>query len=70
MRAPKELTQIHPLGKSPVITDGDLVVAESGEASASLSYAACNLVAYERFQDMVSLDTWSDRVRTCVSGMW
>ena len=28
--APKELFDIHPLGKSPVITDGDLVVAESG----------------------------------------
>jgi glutathione S-transferase len=28
--APPELKQIHPLGKSPVITDGDLVVAESG----------------------------------------
>ena len=28
--APPELTSIHPLGKSPVITDGDLTVAESG----------------------------------------
>ena len=27
--APPELKRIHPLGKSPVITDGDLVVAES-----------------------------------------
>ncbi len=27
--APKELKKIHPLGKSPVITDGDRVVAES-----------------------------------------
>lgn len=27
--APPELKQIHPLGKSPVITDGELVVAES-----------------------------------------
>jgi glutathione S-transferase len=30
MLAPPELRQIHPLGKSPVITDGDLTVAESG----------------------------------------
>lgn len=30
MLAPPELKAIHPLGKSPVITDGDLVVAESG----------------------------------------
>ncbi len=28
--APKELLDVHPLGKSPVITDGDLTVAETG----------------------------------------
>lgn len=28
--APPELTAIHPLGKSPVVTDGDTTVAESG----------------------------------------
>jgi len=28
--APKSLEAIHPLGKSPVITDGDVTVAESG----------------------------------------
>lgn len=28
--APKELFEVHPLGKSPVITDGDVTVAESG----------------------------------------
>ncbi|WP_375463838.1 glutathione S-transferase [uncultured Methylobacterium sp.] len=28
--APPELRAVHPLGKSPVITDGDVVVAESG----------------------------------------
>src|SRR5262245_7428786 len=28
--APPELKKIHPLGKSPVVTDGDRVVAESG----------------------------------------
>ena len=28
--APPELKQVHPLGKSPVITDGALTVAESG----------------------------------------
>ncbi|KAG8805068.1 hypothetical protein FRC18_006898 [Serendipita sp. 400] len=28
--APPELKKIHPLGKSPIITDGDLVIAESG----------------------------------------
>ena len=30
MLAPPELSAVHPLGKSPVLTDGDLVVAESG----------------------------------------
>jgi glutathione S-transferase len=30
MLAPPELREIHPLGKSPVITDGDVTVAESG----------------------------------------
>jgi len=35
--APPELRQVHPLGKSPVITDGDLVLAESG---AILEYLA------------------------------
>ncbi|WOH47155.1 glutathione S-transferase family protein [Bradyrhizobium sp. sBnM-33] len=28
--APPELKQVHPLGKSPVITDGDMTIAESG----------------------------------------
>jgi glutathione S-transferase len=30
MLAPPELRMVHPLGKSPVITDGDLTLAESG----------------------------------------
>ncbi len=30
MLAPPELRAVHPLGKSPVISDGELVVAESG----------------------------------------
>ena len=28
--APPELTAVHPLGKSPVVSDGDITVAESG----------------------------------------
>ena len=28
--APPELKKVHPLGKSPVITDGDITIAESG----------------------------------------
>lgn len=30
MLAPRELRNVHPLGKSPVITDGDFTLAESG----------------------------------------
>ena len=30
MLAPPELRQVHPLGKSPVITDGEITMAESG----------------------------------------
>jgi len=30
MQAPPELRAVHPLGKSPVITDGDVTVAETG----------------------------------------
>jgi glutathione S-transferase len=30
MLAPPELRAVHPLGKSPIVTDGDLTVAESG----------------------------------------
>ncbi len=30
MLAPPELRQVHPLGKSPVVTDGKITVAESG----------------------------------------
>lgn len=30
MLAPASLRKVHPLGKSPVVTDGDLVLAESG----------------------------------------
>src|SRR4028119_116244 len=30
MLAPASLREVHPLGKSPVITDGELALAESG----------------------------------------
>jgi glutathione S-transferase len=30
MLAPPELRAVHPLGKSPVVTDGDLTIAENG----------------------------------------
>src|SRR5580700_3792719 len=30
MLAPPELRAVHPLGKSPVVTDGDITIAETG----------------------------------------
>jgi len=39
MLAPPELKKVHPLGKSPVITDGDTTLAESG---AILEYLAAH----------------------------
>ncbi len=30
LAAPPELKRVHPLGKSPVITEGDLTLAETG----------------------------------------
>jgi glutathione S-transferase len=50
MLAPPELRQIHPLGKSPVLTDGGLVVAESGAITEYLvdTYGAGKALAPER----------------------
>ena len=47
MLAPDELKAIHPLGKSPVVTDGDLVLAESGAIIQYLAdrYGAVRLLA-------------------------
>ncbi|MFM9879100.1 MAG: glutathione S-transferase [Burkholderiaceae bacterium] len=50
MLAPPELKRVHPLGKSPVITDGALVVAESGAITEYLveTYGAGKALAPER----------------------
>ena len=37
MLAPPELRAVHPLGKSPVVTDGDLTLAESGAITEHLA---------------------------------
>lgn len=47
MLAPDELKKVHPLGKSPVITDGNRVVAESG---AILEYLAAHYDAEDRLK--------------------
>ncbi|AIQ90510.1 MULTISPECIES: glutathione S-transferase [Methylobacterium] len=40
LRAPPELVAVHPLGKAPVITDGETVVAETGAIVAYLTELA------------------------------
>jgi glutathione S-transferase len=36
MLAPKEMRNIHPLGKAPILQDGDKIIAESGTIIGSL----------------------------------
>lgn len=43
MLAPESLKQVHPLGKSPVITDGDLTIAESGTITEYLIHKYGNI---------------------------
>ena len=54
--APPELIEIHPLGKSPVITDGDLTIAESG---AIIQYLLENH-ADGRFCPEMGTDAWRE----------
>lgn len=64
--APPELKKVYPLGKSPVITDGDLVVAESGAIieylveryGAQASGEAAHLVAQPGTPEHLQLRFW------------
>ncbi|KAB7739510.1 glutathione S-transferase [Parvibaculum sedimenti] len=58
--APPELKAIHPLGKSPVITDGDLTVAESGAIVEYLvrKYGKGRLTPAETSPDYVPYLQW------------
>jgi len=58
--APPELKQIHPLGKSPVITDGDLVIAESGAIIEYLlrKYGGGRLAPAENSVDYIRYSQW------------
>lgn len=49
-RAPAELKAVHPLGKSPVIEDGDLLLSESGAITSYLleKFDADNMLAPSR----------------------
>lgn len=60
MRAPPELKQAHPLGKSPVIEDGDLKLAESGAIAVYLidTYDTDNRLAPPR-DDVAARAVWT-----------
>ena len=57
MLAPPELRAVHPLGKSPVISDGDTVVAESG---AIIEYLVSR---YDSGRRLVPAEGTPDRLR-------
>ena len=58
--APPELKAVHPLGKSPVITDGKLSVAESGAIVEYLirTYGKGRMMPAEKGEDFVSYLHW------------
>ena len=58
--APPELKEVHPLGKSPVITDGKLTVAESGAIIDYLirRYGRHRLMPSEHGSDFVEYLQW------------
>ncbi len=60
MLAPPELRAVHPLGKSPVISDGDLTIAESGAIVEYLAgkYGAGKLVPGEGTPEKLRYTYW------------
>ena len=58
--APPELLAIHPLGKSPVVTDGDLTLAESGAIIEYLveRYGGGALIPPQRSPERVRYTYW------------
>ena len=57
--APPELLAVHPLGKSPVITDGDLTIAESGAIVEYLARTyARDLIPEEGSPDFLRYTYW------------
>jgi glutathione S-transferase len=58
--APPELKAVHPLGKSPVVTDGKLTVAESGAIVEYLirTYGKGHLMPKEGSEDFVRYLHW------------
>jgi glutathione S-transferase len=60
MLAPKSLKKIHPLGKSPVITDGELTIAESGAIIDYLAhtYGGDSMLPEPGTQDWIDYTYW------------
>lgn len=61
IRAPKSLKAVHPLGKSPVISDGDVTVAESGAIVDYLiaTYDKANNFQADSAEELRSTIYWS-----------
>ncbi|OOH90926.1 glutathione S-transferase [Pasteurellaceae bacterium 15-036681] len=55
--APKQLKEIHPLGKSPTLVDGDLVIAESG---AIVEYLLSRYDTENRFKPSADSEEYTD----------
>ncbi|TBW54283.1 glutathione S-transferase [Marinobacter halodurans] len=59
MLAPASLQEVHPLGKSPVITDGDLTIAESGAIIDYLAHSyAPSLLPERGTQQWIDYTYW------------
>ena len=60
MLAPPELKAVHPLGKSPVITDGDKTIAESGAIIDYIvsTYGAGRLIPAEGSPERLRYNFW------------
>lgn len=58
--APDELKKVHPLGKSPVITDGNRVIAESGAILEylQLKYDSEHLLALHEEEEQIQARYW------------
>ena len=65
-RAPPSLAEVHPLGKAPVLVDGDLILAESGTILRYLEtkYGDGRLVPAPGTPDSALHDEWLDFVES------
>lgn len=61
--APPELLAVNPLGKSPVITDGDLNLAESGAIVGQYAHSSSSKFSRADQYDRISDQQVRERVR-------